>query len=86
MRYPLSLIPHPFLYSMHPSAFRRLRLVASGQPIRILSRAVPFHFELCPAHILKLDLDGVAGIHGTQPLVIGAGGDDVSGVEPKKFC
>src|SRR5215510_2816657 len=79
--YPLSR-----LNSMHAAAFRRFRLVASRQPIRIFSWTVTFHFELRTAHILKLDLNRIAGIHGTQPFMKGAGGNDVPRVEPDKFC
>ena len=68
---------------MHAAAFRRFRLVAPRQPIRIFSRAVALHFELRPAHILKLDLNRIAGIHGAEPLMIGAGGDNVAVTVPE---
>src|SRR5215467_9338535 len=80
------LYPLSFLNSMHAAAFRRFRLVASRQPIRIFSWAVAFHFELRTAHILKLDFNRIAGIHGTQPLMKGAGSDDVPRIEPDKLC
>src|SRR5262245_21984945 len=80
------LYPLSFLNSMHSAAFRRFRLVAARQPVRIFSWTVAFHFELRTAHILELDLNRIAGIHRPQPLMKGAGGNDVSRTELNKFC
>ena len=83
------LLPSSFillLYSVHPAAFRRFRLVTAGEPIDIFTRAVASDLELRSPHILELDLYGIAGIHGTQPLMIGAGCDHVSGIELEEPC
>jgi hypothetical protein len=71
---------------VHASALRRFRLVSSWEPIGIFTGTVAGYQKLRSPHILKLDLNGIAGIHGTQPLMKGAGGDNVSGIEPEKFC
>jgi hypothetical protein len=48
---------------VHAAAGRRLWLIFSRQPFRILARAVAFDLKLRPAHVGEFDLDSVAGIH-----------------------
>jgi hypothetical protein len=69
---------------MDPAAFGWFGLVSAGKPVDIFTWAVSLNEELGSAHILEFDLNRIAAIHGTKPLMKGAGGDNVPRIQPNE--
>src|ERR1041384_5914613 len=73
------------LYEMYPAAGRRRGLILAREPFHIFARTVAFDIELRASHVLKFDLDAVAGVQRLQPLVKSSCGNDVARTEADKL-